>query len=162
MIESFKKTLLAGLGAAVVTREKVQEGLQEFVKQGKISAADARAMAEKVAAEGRREFEDVSAKLGERAREFMAGFDSKYLTRIELLEARVDALERKLGVKSPKPRSERLRDPRVNQSGSGIGIPCPPGEVLEQAMLPPWATTISRAIARGRFRPPASTAPGTR
>jgi polyhydroxyalkanoate synthesis regulator phasin len=38
MIESFKKTILAGLGAAVVTGDKVQERLDEFVKQGKITA----------------------------------------------------------------------------------------------------------------------------
>jgi polyhydroxyalkanoate synthesis regulator phasin len=95
MIETFKKTLLAGLGAAVVTSEKVQAGLEDFVKQGKISAADARAMAEKIAGEGKREYEEVSAKLGERVREFMAHVDGKHLPRIEALEARVDALEGK-------------------------------------------------------------------
>jgi polyhydroxyalkanoate synthesis regulator phasin len=104
MIESFKKTLMAGLGAAVVTREKVQAGLQEFVQQGKLSAADARAAAEKIAAEGRREFEEVSARIGERAREFVGGPDSKLHERLKALEARVTALEFKPS-KSPKPRA---------------------------------------------------------
>jgi polyhydroxyalkanoate synthesis regulator phasin len=97
MIDTFKKTLLAGLGAAVVTSEKVQAGLEDFVKQGKISAADAREMAEKIAAEGKREYEEVSAKLGDKVREFMAYADGKHLPRIEALEARVDALEGKHG-----------------------------------------------------------------
>jgi len=95
MIETFKKTLLAGLGAAVVTSEKVQAGLDDFVRQGKISATDARAMAEKIASEGKREFEDVSGKLGDKVREFLAHTESKHVTRIERLEARVDALEGK-------------------------------------------------------------------
>ncbi len=95
MIETFKKTLLAGLGAAVVTSEKVQAGLEDFVKQGKISAADARAMAEKIAGDGKREFEDVSAKLGDKVREFMTHTERKHVARIEALEARVDALEGK-------------------------------------------------------------------
>jgi polyhydroxyalkanoate synthesis regulator phasin len=95
MIDTFKKTLLAGLGAAVVTSEKVQAGLEDFVKQGKISAADARLMAEKIAGEGKREFEEVSAKLGDKVRELLAFAESKHLPRIEALEARVDALEGK-------------------------------------------------------------------
>ncbi len=95
MIETFKKTLLAGLGAAVVTSEKVQAGLEDFVKQGKISAADARAMAEKIAGEGKREYEEMSAMLGDKVRELLAHAEGKHLPRIEALEARVDALEGK-------------------------------------------------------------------
>ena len=95
MIETLKKTLLAGLGAAVVTSEKVQAGLEDFVKQGKISAADARAMAEKIAGDGKREFEEVSAKLSDKVRELMTHTEQKHVARIEALEARVDALEGK-------------------------------------------------------------------
>ena len=105
MIETFKKTLLAGLGAAVVTREKIQEGLEDFVKQGKITAAEARDMGEKIAENGRREFDLASAKLGEKARDMMASFDGKCLARIEELEVRVAALEGK-PAKSHKTRAK--------------------------------------------------------
>lgn len=105
MIETFKKTFLAGLGAAVVTREKVKEGLEDFVKQGRISAAEAQAMAEKIAEEGRREFDRTSAKLGEKVRDIVANLDSKCIERIEDLETRVAALEGK-PPKAPKPRAK--------------------------------------------------------
>jgi polyhydroxyalkanoate synthesis regulator phasin len=105
MIDTFKKALLAGLGAAVVTKEKVQVRLEEFVRDGKISAADARAMAEKIAAEAKREFEDVSAKVGDKVREVLAYSDGKYLSRIEALEARVAALEGK-PARPAKPRAK--------------------------------------------------------
>lgn len=105
MIETLKKTILAGLGAAVVTKDKVQEGLEDFVKQGKISAADARAMAERIAEEGKREFEQVSAKVGEKVRDVLASADRKYVARIEALEARLDALE-----KTPKVPKHRSKD----------------------------------------------------
>jgi polyhydroxyalkanoate synthesis regulator phasin len=95
MIDSIKKTILAGVGAAVVTKDKVQAGLEDFVKQGKVSAADAQAMAEKIAQESRREFENASAKLGDKARDLLAYADGKFLARIEALEARVQALEGK-------------------------------------------------------------------
>ena len=49
MIDLIKKTLLAGVGAAIVTKEKAEHALQDYVKQGKVSAADARAMAERIA-----------------------------------------------------------------------------------------------------------------
>jgi len=52
MIDTIKKTLLAGVGAAVVTKDKVEAALEDFVKQGKVSSGEARAMAEKIAAEG--------------------------------------------------------------------------------------------------------------
>ena len=92
MIDSIKKTILAGVGAAVVTKDKVQAGLEDFVRQGKISAADAQAMAEKIARDGRREFENASTKLGDTVRD-LASTGDKYLARIECLEARVSALE---------------------------------------------------------------------
>ncbi|HMD62031.1 MAG TPA: hypothetical protein VKG78_11395 [Opitutaceae bacterium] len=95
MIDTLKKTILAGVGAAVVTKDKVQAGLEDFVKQGKVSAADAQAIAEKIAQEGRREFESASAKLGDTIRDLLAVPGDKYLARIESLEARVAALEGK-------------------------------------------------------------------
>lgn len=105
MIETFKKTVLAGIGAAVVTKDKVQASLDEFVKQGKVTAADARAIAEKLAEQGRKEFEEKSSKVGDRFREFVASFDHKYAARIEALEERVAALE----AKAPKEKVRRAQ-----------------------------------------------------
>jgi len=73
MIEIIKKSLLAGIGAAAVTKDKIEEALEEFVREGKVTAADARRMAEKLAAQGRHEFHtacaDLSARLHAAARE---------------------------------------------------------------------------------------------
>ncbi|MBI5691371.1 MAG: hypothetical protein HZC55_14900 [Verrucomicrobia bacterium] len=94
MIDVIKKTLLAGVGAAVITREKVESALGDFVQQGKVSTAEARAMAEKIAADGRREFEHSSHELAEKIREAFAGIDRRAQQRLDALEARVAALER--------------------------------------------------------------------
>jgi polyhydroxyalkanoate synthesis regulator phasin len=95
MIEKFKKKVLAGLGAAVVTKDKVQGRLEELVKQGKITAADARAVGSKIAEEGRQEFEKASALAGEKFNELLAYADGRHRSRIEVLEARIAALEKK-------------------------------------------------------------------
>lgn len=94
MIDTIKKTLLAGVGAAVITKEKVESTLGEFVQQGKLSAAEARQMAEKIADQGRREFESLRHELSEKLREKFSGDDQRVRERLAALEERVAALER--------------------------------------------------------------------
>jgi polyhydroxyalkanoate synthesis regulator phasin len=96
MIDLIKKSLLAGVGAALVTKEKVEEALGDFVREGKLSTADARVVAEKIAEQGRREFEELTANLGARLREVAARSDAATQSRIAALEQRVRVLEEKL------------------------------------------------------------------
>ena len=105
MIDSIKKTLLAGVGAAVITRDKVEAALGEYVKQGKVSAAEARQMAEKIAEQGRHEFEALSHDLNEKLRDKLAGLDRKTQERVAALEARVAALEAAAAAKAGPPPS---------------------------------------------------------
>jgi polyhydroxyalkanoate synthesis regulator phasin len=101
MIDIIKKTLLAGVGAAVITKEKVQVALDDFVKQGKVTSDEARQMADKIAEQGRHEFETMSRDLNERIRELFAGADRKTQARIDALEARVAALESAAAARPP-------------------------------------------------------------
>jgi len=101
MIDLIKKTLLAGVGATIVTKEKVEAALQDYIRQGKVSAADARIMAEKIAEQGRKEFETMSADLAARFKEFVEKADLTHKTRIETLEARVKKLEHALAARGP-------------------------------------------------------------
>ena len=102
MIETIKKTLLAGVGAAVVTKEKVQDALDDYVRQGKLKADDARIIAEKIAERGRREFEELSQQASAKASELFTRHDSAVTARLAALEARVAALEA-ASIPSPPP-----------------------------------------------------------
>lgn len=93
MIETIKKTLLAGVGAAVVTKEKVQDALEDYVRQGKIKADDAKIIAEKIAERGKREFEELSAQASAKASELFQKNDTAVNARLAALEARIAALE---------------------------------------------------------------------
>jgi polyhydroxyalkanoate synthesis regulator phasin len=93
MIDIIKKTLLAGVGAAVITKEKIEAALDEFVQQGKVSSQEARDMADKIATDGRREFETLSQQFNDVIRERFTRTDQKFQERIDALEARVAALE---------------------------------------------------------------------
>ncbi len=94
MIDSIKKTMLAGIGAAIITKDKVESALSEFVDQGKVTAADAKSMAEKVAEDGRKEFDQVSDQMNGKIKEMLSKLNADTRDEITALEARVTALEK--------------------------------------------------------------------
>lgn len=101
MIDLIKKTLLAGVGATIITKEKVEEALQDYIRQGKVSAGDARIMADKIAEQGRKEFETMSGELAAKLKELAEKADFTQRARIEALEARVKKLEQALAARGP-------------------------------------------------------------
>lgn len=103
MIDLLKKTLLAGVGAAVVTKDKIESTLEDFVRAGKVSAADARIMAEKIADQGRREWDEMANELSRRLSGTMDRSESDLRARLTLLEERMRVLEAR--VQEPPTRS---------------------------------------------------------
>jgi polyhydroxyalkanoate synthesis regulator phasin len=101
MIDTIKKALLAGVGAAVITKEKVESALDDLVKQGKLSTGDAHIMAEKIAEQGRREFDEMGGKLNEKIHDLVKTSDSNAQTRMNALEDRVRQLEERLAAPPP-------------------------------------------------------------
>lgn len=93
MIELIKKSMLAGVGAAVVSKESAEKALSGLVEKGKISTSEAREVADKIVEEGRAEYE--------KARTEMEGWFEDMLRKgkvatqsdVAKLEARVAALE---------------------------------------------------------------------
>jgi polyhydroxyalkanoate synthesis regulator phasin len=111
MLETIKKTLLSGLGAAVVTKDKVQASLEDLVRQGKLSAEDARTAADRIVKQGRREFEDASGQLHAKINDLLTHSDRKSQARIEELEARIRALERKPAKAAAAPKAAKAPRP---------------------------------------------------
>ena len=111
MFDLIKKTLLAGVGAAVVTKEKVQDALDDYVRQGKLKADDARIIAEKIAERGRREFDELSAQASAKASDLFNRHDSAVTARLAALEARVAALEAANAAANPPPAPTRNGEP---------------------------------------------------
>lgn len=100
MIDLIKKSMLAGIGAAVVTKETVQKSLQTLVDKGKLTAEDAGKTADSIVEQGRLEFEKAKDEL---SKVFNQGLQKanvaslEQLTALEVevkaLKARVEALE---------------------------------------------------------------------
>lgn len=100
MLELIKKSILAGLGAAVVTKEKIQEATFSLVQQGRISVDEAEKLSEELIKNGRHEWEEVQRKITENVKKAMDSLDmssqsefQEVITRLENLEKRVAQLE---------------------------------------------------------------------
>jgi len=96
MIETIKKAVLAGVGAAAITTEKAEKALGELVEKGKLSATEARDAAKKVADSGKEEFESASETLQGKFEDLLARAGRGQKERIEALETKVAALEERL------------------------------------------------------------------
>lgn len=96
MIDLIKKTVLAGIGATVITKEKIEAVMQDLVKQGKVSSDEAKNLAAKIADEGRKEWESSSKDLAERIRELLAKADFANKAEVAQLERRLQLLEEKV------------------------------------------------------------------
>ena len=93
MIDLIKKTVLAGLGSTVVTKDKIEGALHDYVEKGRLSATDAKNLADRIVADGVQEFEQTKRDLSERLNELLK--KSNFATREELtaLEKRFAAHE---------------------------------------------------------------------
>ncbi|MDR2845230.1 MAG: hypothetical protein LBV28_03950 [Puniceicoccales bacterium] len=93
MIDTVKKTFLAGLGAAVVTKDAVEGALHDWIEKGKITPDEARHFAERLVNTGENRWEkakdDVAQTVGDLLQK------APFVRRAELsaLEARVAVLE---------------------------------------------------------------------
>ncbi len=95
MIDLLKKTVLAGIGATVVTAEFIEKKLSEFVEKGQITRQEAAEMAAKIAEEGKKEFAQARQELAVTLDEWLAKARLARQSDLEALAARVAALEQK-------------------------------------------------------------------
>lgn len=93
MIDFFKKGMLAGLGAAVITKETIEKTLDELVEKGRISQEEAQQTADKMMEQGRHEFEKLRGDVSKAFDDFLSRAQLTPRSEFAKLEARVAALE---------------------------------------------------------------------
>lgn len=72
MLDLIRKGMLAGLGIAYITKEKVMEATRDLVEKGKLSRAEAEALANELIDEGGRQRQEIEERIEELIRR---GFD---------------------------------------------------------------------------------------
>jgi polyhydroxyalkanoate synthesis regulator phasin len=101
MIDLVKKTMLASVGVAVVTKDKVLESLDELVEKGKLSKEEAAAMSEKIIEEGEAETEKAKVEASALFTEMLQRANLVTKDQYDALAARVTALEGRLHKEFP-------------------------------------------------------------
>ncbi|MCF8107811.1 MAG: hypothetical protein K9J81_02345 [Desulfohalobiaceae bacterium] len=96
MFELMKKTLLAGLGTAVITRTKVKEIMQKMVDQGKITSEEADRYTRELMENGEKELKEISEQISKSLGKLPSTFNLAEKDSLEALLSRVDNLEKRL------------------------------------------------------------------
>jgi polyhydroxyalkanoate synthesis regulator phasin len=109
MIEALKKALLAGLGAAVITKEKAEDALSEWVRQGKVTADEAKEMSARLADQGKVEFEGAAHEMQRVMKDLLeqAGVGQK--ERLVSIEKRLLAVEIEMANLTARVRNQPLQ-----------------------------------------------------
>lgn len=98
MLDLLRKGMLAGLGIAYITKEKVMEATRELVEKGKLSKADAETLANELIDEGCRQRLEIEEKIDELVR---SGFDRLDIASKKAfidLEHRLENVEKRMGI----------------------------------------------------------------
>ncbi len=103
MIDTFKKVFLAGLGASVATKEKIEASLNDLVEKGRISKDEAEEAASKIVDEGKAEFESAKGDFNSFIEGMMERGNFASIKRVEALEARLAAVEAQLAEHAASP-----------------------------------------------------------
>jgi polyhydroxyalkanoate synthesis regulator phasin len=106
MIDLIKKTIMAGLGAVVLTTEKVHEVTKRFVVEGKLSTEEAEKLADELVKSGEERWDEMSGKVSEGIRKGLDTIDLVRMKEFEELKARVEKIEAKLAGSQAEPKSE--------------------------------------------------------
>ncbi|MHC1725778.1 MAG: phasin family protein [Syntrophobacteraceae bacterium] len=98
MLELLKKSVLAGLGAVVLTRDKIRETTRMLVEEGKISSDEAEKLAEDLVKGGERQWEDFNSKFQSSFKKMSDNLEVVRRKDFEDLKARLELLEQRLSL----------------------------------------------------------------
>ncbi|SMC16293.1 Polyhydroxyalkanoate synthesis regulator phasin [Desulfacinum hydrothermale DSM 13146] len=98
MLELIKKSLMASLGAAVVTKERVEKATRELVEEGKLSREEAEKLAEELIESGEKHWEEVQGSLSESVKKAVDRLDLARRHEVQALKDRLDNLEARLAM----------------------------------------------------------------
>ncbi|MCE5245192.1 MAG: phasin family protein [Desulfobacteraceae bacterium] len=96
MFDLFRKGLLAGIGAIVLTTEKVQEIAHRMVEEGKMSTEEAEKMAEELIQSGERQWDEINSRIAETLKKWTENANIVTRKEFEELKARVEILDQRV------------------------------------------------------------------
>lgn len=98
MLDLIRKSLLAGLGAGVITKEKAEEAIRDLVAQGKLKAEDSKQLIDRLLGAGTKQWEEIQTGVADAVRRALDGADVARGSQVEALTRRVENLEQRMNL----------------------------------------------------------------
>jgi len=92
-MDVFKKMMMAGVGMAVVTKDRVESSLQDLVDKGKLSAEEAKEMSDRIVNEGEEETKQARAEANKLFDDMLHRAHVVTQDQLDALEERIKTLE---------------------------------------------------------------------
>ncbi len=96
MIELLKKTMFTGLGVASLTKEKIEDIAQEFVKKGEISEVEGKKLVTELMAKSEESKEDVRQQIDALVKSSLDKLNLAKSSELEELKEEVQLLRKSL------------------------------------------------------------------
>lgn len=96
MIDLIKKTLLTGVGLAVMTKEKVEELAKELAEQAKLSENEGKELVDSLIEQSSQARKDFETRINEAVQKAISGLNLASKDELTKLSAKVEELSAKL------------------------------------------------------------------
>lgn len=96
MIEDIKKSFLTGIGAVLLTKNKIEEITRQWVDESRISRDDADRLADALLEAGRNQWSSVETAVKDAARRTLSAMDVGSRRELEELKAEVANLQKRV------------------------------------------------------------------
>jgi len=103
MLDLLRKSVLAGLGTAVVTKSKVRETMDKLVEQGKLSSDEAERFTQEMVNAGEKEMEELRSEMESTVRNAVSRLNLPKQEDINDLRQRLENVEKRLEHLEQKP-----------------------------------------------------------
>lgn len=96
MLEEIQKNLMTGLGAVLLTKDKIEEVTRGLVHEARLSREDADRLADELYQAGRRQWSTLETSLKDAFRRTLSSVDIGSRQELEKLKAKVDTLQKRV------------------------------------------------------------------
>ncbi|MCF8030603.1 MAG: hypothetical protein K9K39_06880 [Desulfohalobiaceae bacterium] len=103
MLDLLRKSVLAGLGTAVVTKSKVRETMEKLVEQGKLSSDEAERFTQEMVDAGEKEMEELRSEMESTVRNAVSRLNLAQQEDMDDLRQRLENVEKRLEHLEQKP-----------------------------------------------------------
>ncbi len=101
MFETLRKAMLIGLGAAAMSRDKLRQAIDELVAKGEVTREEGRKLYDELVARADDERRNWSERVANQLRDMLKNLGLAEANQVSALEAKIDALERRLDEITP-------------------------------------------------------------